>query len=46
MFVPGTPKEIVELLADQARSLGSSDVSVWDEVWPPDQHEGFPDPPY
>ena len=46
MFAAGTPKEIVELVADQARLLGSPQVTVEEGLWPPDKPEGFPDPPY
>ena len=46
MFVPGTPKEIVDQVAAQARALGSPQVKTWQALWPPDRPEGFPDPPY
>lgn len=37
MFAAGTPREIVDLLAQQAVALGSGEVSTWEEPWSPEE---------
>lgn len=39
MFVPGTPREVVDRVAAQARAAGSGAVTVVERLWPPDSAE-------